>query len=33
MAIIIEGKVLAKKIREQLKIKCDEIKEKNIQDG
>ena len=30
MAIIIERKVLAKKIREQLKIKCDEIKEKNI---
>ena len=30
MAIIIEGKVLAKKTREELKIKVDELKEKSI---
>ena len=30
MAIIIDGKALAKKIRENLKIECDELKEKGI---
>ena len=30
MAIIIEGKALAKKIRENLKIECDELKTKGI---
>ncbi len=30
MATIIDGKALAKKIRESLKIECDELKKKNI---
>ena len=30
MAVIIDGKKLAKKIREELKKECDELKEKNI---
>ena len=30
MAVIIDGKRLAKKIREELKKECDELKEKNI---
>lgn len=30
MAIIIDGKVLAKKIREELKIECDELKKEGI---
>lgn len=30
MAVIIDGKALAKKIRENLKIECDELKEKGI---
>lgn len=30
MATIIDGKALAKKIRENLKIECDELKKKNI---
>ena len=30
MAEIIDGKKLAKKIREELKIKCDELKQKGI---
>ena len=30
MAVIIDGKKLAKKIREELKRECDELKEKNI---
>jgi len=30
MAVIIDGKKLAKEIREDLKIKCDELKEKGI---
>ena len=28
MAIIIDGKALAKKIRENLKVECDELKRK-----
>ena len=30
MAIIIDGKALAKKIRQELKVECDELKEKGI---
>ena len=30
MAVIIDGKALAKKTRENLKIECDELKEKGI---
>lgn len=30
MAIIIDGKILAKKIREELKIECDELKKEGI---
>ena len=30
MAIIIDGKELAKKIRANLKIECEELKQKNI---
>ena len=30
MAVIIDGKKLAKEIRENLKIKCEELKEKGI---
>ena len=29
MAVIIDGKSLAKKIRKQLKLECEELKEQN----